>query len=62
MDPSLKAFIGNLSKEKDLDIDIIKDAIENALLSASKKNLSQFRDARPEAAEFQQSVGGVPHL
>lgn len=48
MDSSLKNFIGTLSKEKDLDIDVIKEAIESALLSASKKNLSQFRDARPE--------------
>jgi N utilization substance protein A len=48
MDPTLKSFIGSLSKEKDLDLDIIKDAIETAILSASKKNLSQFRDARPE--------------
>lgn len=48
MDSSLKAFIGTLSKEKDLDIDVIKEAIESALLSASKKNLTQFRDARPE--------------
>ncbi len=48
MDSSLKNFIGTLSKEKDLDVDVIKEAIESALLSASKKNLSQFRDARPE--------------
>ncbi|MCX7010965.1 MAG: transcription termination factor NusA [Candidatus Sumerlaeota bacterium] len=48
MDPTLKSFISALSKEKDLDLDIIKEAIEQAILSVSKKNLSQFRDARPE--------------
>jgi N utilization substance protein A len=48
MDPTLKTFISTLSKEKDLDLEVIKDAIETAILSASKKNLSQFRNARPE--------------
>ena len=41
----LKSFIRLISKEKDLDEQIIKEAIERALLSASKKNLSQYRDA-----------------
>ncbi len=48
MDMSLKNFIGAISKEKDLDVETIREAIETAILSASKKNLSQFRNARPE--------------
>lgn len=44
----LKAFIRQISKEKDLDIDVVKDAIQQAIISASKKNLMQFEDARPE--------------
>jgi len=44
----LKAFIRQVSKEKDLDVDVVRDAVEQAIISASKKNLSQFEDARPE--------------
>lgn len=44
----LKAFIRQISKEKDLDITIVKEAIEHAIVSASKKNLSQFDEARTE--------------
>jgi N utilization substance protein A len=44
----LKAFIRQISKEKDLDVEVVKDAIQQAIISASKKNLSQFEDARPE--------------
>jgi N utilization substance protein A len=46
MDPaSLKAFIRLISKEKDLEPDVIKEAIERSILTASRKNLSQYRDA-----------------
>ncbi|MBI1784055.1 transcription termination/antitermination protein NusA [Candidatus Sumerlaeota bacterium] len=46
MDPTtLKAFMRQISKEKDLDAQVIKDAIERAILQASRKNLSQYRDA-----------------
>lgn len=46
MDPAtLKSFIRQISKEKDLDAQIIKEAIERAILNASRKNLSQYRDA-----------------
>jgi len=46
MDPnSLKAFIRLISKEKDLPPEILKDAIEHAILAASRKQLSQYRDA-----------------
>jgi transcription termination/antitermination protein NusA len=44
----LKAFIRQISKEKDLDVSVVKEAIEQAIVSASKKNLSQFNDARPD--------------
>lgn len=44
----LKAFIRQISKEKDLDVEVVKDAIQQAIISASKRNLSQFEDARPE--------------
>ena len=44
----LKAFIRQISKEKDLDVEVVKEAIQQAIISASKKNLSQFEDARPE--------------
>ncbi|NQU42476.1 transcription termination/antitermination protein NusA [bacterium] len=43
---NLKAYVNAVAKEKDLDPAVIKEAIEYALISASKKNLSQFRDAR----------------
>ncbi len=42
---TLKAFVRQISKEKDLDPSIIKDAIERAILAASRKNLSQYVDA-----------------
>jgi N utilization substance protein A len=46
MDPNaLKAFIRLISKEKDLAPDILKQAIEHAILSVSRKQLSQYRDA-----------------
>lgn len=52
----LKAFIRQISKEKDLDVNVVKEAIEQAIVSASKKNLSAFEDARtqldPETGEL----------
>ncbi|MFH0792889.1 MAG: transcription termination factor NusA [bacterium] len=48
MEPNLKTFIRQISKEKDLELDVIKEAIEQALVSASKKNLSSYVNARPE--------------
>lgn len=44
----LKAFIRQISKEKDLDVNVVKEAIEQAIVSASKKNLSAYEDARTE--------------
>ena len=45
---NLKAYVNAVAKEKDLDVAIIKEAIEYALIAASKKNLSHFVDARAE--------------
>ena len=46
LDPTtLKSFIRLVSKEKDLPPDILKEAIEHAILAASRKQLSQYRDA-----------------
>jgi N utilization substance protein A len=44
----LRAFMRQVSKDRDLDIMVVKDAIEQALTTASKKTLSVFRDARTE--------------
>jgi len=46
MSLNLTNFIRQVSKEKDLEPEIIKEAIEQALLAASKKNLSLFKNAR----------------
>jgi len=43
---NLTNFIRQLSKEKDLEPEVIKEAIEQSLIAASKKNLSQFKNAR----------------
>ncbi len=48
MQQNLKGFIRQIGKEKDLEIEIIKEAIEQAIVSASKKTLSHFENARPE--------------
>ena len=45
---ALKAFIRAISKEKDLPAEILKDAIEHSILSASRKQLSRYRDAVPK--------------
>ncbi len=42
---SLKAFVRLISKEKDLPPEILKEAIEHAILSASRKQLLNYRDA-----------------
>lgn len=44
----LKSFIRQISKEKDLDTGVVKEAIEMAIVSASKRNLAMFNDARVE--------------
>ena len=45
---NLRTYVRAVAKEKDLDISVIKEAIEYALIAASKKNLSMFRDARAD--------------
>ena len=46
MDPnSLKAYIRMISKEKDLPPEVLKEAIEHAILAASRKQLSRYTDA-----------------
>jgi transcription termination/antitermination protein NusA len=45
---NLKRDVSAVAKEKDLDIAIVKEAIEYALVAASKKNLSHYNDARAE--------------
>lgn len=47
MELNLKPLIKQISKEKDLDEGIIKEAVEQAIITASKKSLSQFYKARP---------------
>lgn len=45
---NLKTLVNAIAKEKELDESIIKEAVEYALIAASKKNLSHFRDARAD--------------
>ncbi len=45
---NLKPMIKQLSKEKDLDPDVIKSAVESAILSAAQKRSRMFDNARPE--------------
>ncbi len=47
MELNLKLLIKQIGKEKDLDEAVIKEAVEQAIISASKKNLSHFYKARP---------------
>jgi N utilization substance protein A len=47
MEKNLRAFVKQISKEKELDIEIVKEAIEQAIVSASRKTLSSFVNARP---------------
>lgn len=45
---ALLSFVKQISKEKGLEPEVIKEAIEYAVVSCSKKNLSQYEDARAE--------------
>lgn len=45
---NLTNFVRQISKEKDLEPEVIKEAIEQALIVASKKNLSMYKNARAE--------------
>ncbi|NUP89698.1 MAG: transcription termination/antitermination protein NusA [Candidatus Sumerlaeia bacterium] len=44
---ALKMFIRQICKEKDLDPHIVVEALEQALVTASKKNLTMYNNARP---------------
>ena len=45
---NLKPLIKLIAKEKDLEPDVIKKAVESAILSAAQKRAKMFNDARPE--------------
>lgn len=45
---NLRNYVNQVAKEKELEVEVIKDAIEYALVAASKKNLSHFENARAE--------------
>jgi N utilization substance protein A len=47
MEKNLRGFVKQISKEKELDVEIVKAAIEEAIVAASRKTLSNFRNARP---------------
>lgn len=47
IDQNLKNFVAQISQEKELDQEIVKVAIEQAIEAASKKNFSRYRKARP---------------
>lgn len=45
---NLGPLLKQLSKEKDLEPEVIKSAIEQAILSASRKSFSSYNNARPD--------------
>jgi N utilization substance protein A len=45
---NLKPLIKQIGKEKDLEPDVIKKAVESAILSAAQKRAKVFKDASPE--------------
>jgi len=47
IDQNLKDFVAQISQEKELNPEIVKVAIEQAIEAASKKNFSRYRKARP---------------
>ena len=48
LEGNLGNFVHMISKEKDLDVNVVKDAIEQSILSATKKGPSRLKNARPE--------------
>lgn len=48
LEGNLGNFVRLISKEKDLDVDVVKSAIEQAILSASKKGAMRLKNTRPE--------------
>ncbi|MCX7765931.1 MAG: transcription termination/antitermination protein NusA, partial [Candidatus Sumerlaeia bacterium] len=47
LEQNLKDFVAQISREKELDIETVKVAIEKAIEAASQKNFSRYRKARP---------------
>ncbi|MGC8840250.1 MAG: transcription termination factor NusA [Candidatus Sumerlaeaceae bacterium] len=45
---ALKALVKQLSKEKELDVQLIKQAIEEAIIAASRRALAQYKEPRAE--------------
>lgn len=45
---NLKQYVKQIAKEKDLELDVIKAAVESAILSAAQKRAKVFENARPE--------------
>lgn len=45
---AMRALVKQIAKEKDLDVQVIKKAIEDAVIAASRKVLSQYKEARAE--------------
>ncbi|MCD6385593.1 S1 RNA-binding domain-containing protein, partial [Candidatus Sumerlaeota bacterium] len=48
IEQNLKEFVTQISREKELDAEVVKIAIEQAIEAVSKKNFSRYRKARPE--------------
>ncbi len=47
MAPNVKLLIKQISKEKEIDPEIVKFAIEQAIIGASKKSFVEFKDMKP---------------
>lgn len=48
LEGNLGNFVRQISKEKDLDVEVVKNAIEQAILSATKKGPLKLKNTRPE--------------
>ncbi|MBN1902758.1 transcription termination/antitermination protein NusA [Candidatus Sumerlaeota bacterium] len=48
LEGNLGNFVRQISKEKDLDVEVVKSAIEQAILSASKKGSMRLKNTRPD--------------
>lgn len=47
LEQNLKDFVAQISREKELDVETVKVAIEKAIEAASQKSFSRYRKARP---------------
>jgi N utilization substance protein A len=48
LEGNLGNFVRQISKEKDVDVSVVKNAIEQSILSASKKGPLRIKNARPD--------------